>query len=129
VSVRSAREVTCHFMEDAMTLSDFVASRRWTDDIATEVGMEGIIPNWPGYVYECDGLAWIALTDADGEYTAELFGGGQCHGTLAECEEAVFSSMLAFREDVDAVDEPSHAQHLTFSERRFFASQAVRWAS
>ena len=104
-----------------MTLADFVATRRWTDDIAAAAGIEGLVPDGPGYVYECDGLAWIAATDHDDEYTAELFGGGQCHGTLAECAEAVFASLVAFREDGDLPHDP-HADPLSLSERRLRAA-------
>lgn len=109
-----------------MTLSEFVATRRWTDDIAAAAGIEGMVPDGPGYVYECDGLAWIAATDDDDEYTAALFGGGQCHGTLAECEEAVFASLVAFREDeAGATPDP-----FTLSERRLIAAHwAARWVS
>lgn len=111
-----------------MTLSEFVATRRWADDISAAVGMEGIVPNWPGYVYECDGLAWIALTDADGEYTAELFGGGQCHGTLDECEEAVFSSMVAFREDLESWDRVVKGRPRVLTESGIFSETSFRWA-
>lgn len=107
-----------------MTLSDFVSSRRWTDDIEAATGLDGMAPDRPGYVYESDGLAWIACTDVDGEFVADLFGGGQCHGTLAECEDAVFDSMLLFWDEA----EESPASSLNWAEREQFAAHIrFRW--
>ncbi len=110
-----------------MTLSDFVSSRRWADDIEAATGLDGLVPDRPGYIYEGDGTAWIASTDVEGEFVADLFGGGQCHGTLAECEYVVFESMRSFWEDAE---EPSElaSSFLNWAEREQFASQIrVRW--